>query len=84
VAAVPAALLLGSSSKHWKFNSDHFTFLKFEGQLYIDMDMDMAQRLQSWLQFYYYVAAVTAALVAAWLPGSSSMYSKSNSHHFFL
>ena len=25
-----AAWLLGSSSMNWKFNSDHFTFLKFE------------------------------------------------------
>ena len=29
-AALVAAWLLGSSSMHWKFNFDHFTFLKFE------------------------------------------------------
>ena len=29
-AALVAAWLLGSSSMHRKFNSDHFTFLKFE------------------------------------------------------
>ena len=29
-AALVAAWLVGSSSMHWKFYSDHFTFLKFE------------------------------------------------------
>ena len=29
-AALVAAWLLGSSSMNWKFNSDYFTFLKFD------------------------------------------------------
>ena len=30
MAALVAAGLLGSSSMNWKFDSDHFTFFKFE------------------------------------------------------
>jgi hypothetical protein len=30
VAALVAAWLLGISSMHWKYNSAHFTYLKFE------------------------------------------------------
>ena len=81
VAAVTAALaeawLLGSSSMHWKFNSDHFTFLKFE-----NLSSGSKVRQQFWQQLCFQVAAVTAALVLVWSPGSNSMYSKFNSDHF--
>ena len=74
VAALVAAWLLGISSMHWKFNSDHFTFLKFENP-----SSGSKVRWQLWQQLCYQVAAVTAALVAAWLLGSSSMHCKFNS-----
>ena len=62
---------------HRKFNSDHFTFLKFENP-----SSGSKVRWQLWQQLCYQVAAVTAALIAAWLPGSSSMHWKFNSDNF--
>ena len=62
---------------HWKFNFDHFTFLKFENP-----SSSSKVRWQLWQQLCYQVAAVTAALVAAWLLGSSSMHWTLNSGHF--
>jgi hypothetical protein len=44
----------------WKFNFDHFTFLKFENP-----SSGSKVRCQSWQQICYKVAAVAAALVAA-------------------
>ena len=61
---------------HRKFNSDNFAFLKFE-----NLSSGSKVRWQFWQQLYYYVAAVAAALVTAWLLGSSSMHRKSNSDH---
>jgi len=58
---------------HWKFNSDHFIFLKFENP-------SSGSKVR--LKLSYYVAAVTAALVAAWLLGSSSMHWKFKFDHF--
>jgi len=72
-----AAWLLGSSSMHRKFNSDHFTFLKFENP-----SSGSKVSWQFWQQLCYQVAAVTAALVAAWLLGSSSMHWIFNSDNF--
>ena len=62
---------------HRKFNSDHFTFLKFENP-----SSHSKVRWQLWQQLCYQVAAVTAALVAAWLLGSSSMHWIFNSDNF--
>ena len=62
-----AAWLLGSSSMHWEFDFDLFTFLKFENP-------SSCSKVQ--------VAAVAATLVAAWLLSSSSMHRKFNSDHF--
>ena len=58
---------------NWKFNSNHITFLKFENP---------SSRPKVRQQLCYQVAAVTAALVAAWLLGSSSIEWKFNSNHF--
>ena len=58
---------------HRKFNSGHFTFLKFENP-----SSGSKVSWQSWQQLCYQVAAVAAALVAAWLLGSSSMQWKFN------
>ena len=76
-AAMVAAWLLGSSSMHWKFNFDHFTFLKFENP-----SSSSKVRWQFWQQLCYQVAAVTADLVAAWLLGRSSTHWKFNFDHF--
>ena len=62
---------------HRKFNSDHFTFLKFENP-----SSGSKVRWQFWQQLCYQVAAVAAALVAALLLDSSSMHWKFNSDHF--
>ena len=62
---------------HRKFNSDHFTFLKFENP-----SSGSKVSWQFWQQLCYQVAAVTAALVAAWLLGSSSMHWIFNSDNF--
>ena len=61
----------------WKFNFDHFTYLKFENP---SSGSNVSGQLLQ--QLCYQVAAVTAALIAAWLPGSSSMHWKFNSCNF--
>ena len=61
----------------WKFNFDHFTFLKFENP-----SSSSKVRCQSWQQICYQVTAVAAALVAALLLSCSSMHRKFNSDHF--
>ena len=76
-AALVAAWLLGSSSMQRKFNSDHFTFLKFE-----NLSSSSKVRQQFWQQICYQVAAVSATLVAAWLLDSSSKHRKFNSDNF--
>ena len=73
---------------HWKFNSDHFTFLKFEnlssssGIMTYDMTT-LTHCGQTHTQTVLAAALVfLAAFVAAWLLGSSSM--NSNSHHLII
>ena len=66
-AALVAAWLLGSSSMHWKFNFDLFTFLKFENP-----SSCSKVEWQFWQQLCFWLAAVGAA----WLLGSSSMHRK--------
>ena len=61
---------------HLKFNFNHFTFLKFENP-----SSGLKVRWQLWQQLCYQVAAVTAALIAAWLPGSSTVNRKFDSDH---
>ena len=63
-------------SMHWKFNFDHFTFLTFENP-----SSCSKVRWQFWQQLCFQLAAVGAALVAAWLLGSSSMRREFNSDH---
>ena len=117
LTAVTAAWLLVSSSIHWKFDSDHLTFLMFEnpssgsrvrlqlgyqvsavyqvaaqfiGNLighftflkFENSSSSSTVRWQFWQQLCYQFAAIAAALVAAWLLGSSSMQRKFNSDHF--
>ena len=73
VSVVIAAWLLGSSSMLWKFNFNYFTFLKFENP-----SSGAKVRWHFWQQLCSQVLAVAAALVAAWLLGSSSMQRKFN------
>ena len=67
VAALATALvvawLLSSSSMLWKFNSNHYTFLKIENP-----SSGSKNRQHFWQQLCYQVAAVTAVLVTDWLP----------------
>ena len=72
-AAFVAAWLLGRTSMPYKFNSDNFTFLKFE-----TLPSGSKVRQLFWQQLCYEVAADAAAL----LPGNSSMHWKFNSDNF--
>ena len=58
---------------HWNFNSDHLLFLSLK-------ICPVVQKLGS--SFAFQEAGVTAALVAAWILGSSSMHWKFNFDHF--